>query len=181
MLAELINTALILTVEAKINVRSLTCDGDNANCSALKELGCKIFVNKFDDIKNDFPHPILPYNVRILLDPCHMLKLARNALAEYKIFNSTNGTIEWDYIVSLHNIQCQLTFKLKNKLSTQCINWHQNKMKVKYAAHTFSASVANAIEYLKNYNFKEFQNCEATIEFIKTIDWLLILWTQEIR
>lgn len=45
-------------------------------------------------------------------------------------------------------------------------------MKVKYAAHTLSASVANAIEYLKNEGFNDFQNCEATIQFIRTIDWL---------
>jgi len=116
-LAELINTALILTAEVGIRVRSLTCDGENTNCAALKELGCTIFVHKFENLKNEFPHPTLQYNVRVLLDPCHMLKLARNALAEYGRFYDANSCIYWDHIVTLYKIQRQLTFKLKNKLS----------------------------------------------------------------
>lgn len=45
-------------------------------------------------------------------------------------------------------------------------------MKGKYAANTLSASVANAIKYLKNKGVKEFQDCEATVKFIETVDWL---------
>lgn len=85
-LVELINTALILTADVGIKIRSVTCDGENTNCAALKELGCNIFTNKFENIKNDFKHPTLCYNVHALLDPCHMLKLARNALANYGLF-----------------------------------------------------------------------------------------------
>jgi len=76
------------------------------------------------------------------------------------------------FTVTLYKIKCQLTFKLKNKLSAQCINWYQNKMKVKYATQTSNALVANALEYLKKENFEKFQNCEATVQFIRTIDWL---------
>lgn len=52
-----------------------------------------------------------------------MVKLGRNALADYKEFISDEGSIKWDYIVKLHNLQKQLNFKLKNRLSSQCINW----------------------------------------------------------
>lgn len=55
-------------------------------------------------------------------------------------------------------------------MSSQCIYWKQNKIKVRYAANTLSASVANAIEFLKTEGFKEFQDSEATIKFITIID-----------
>jgi len=103
-----------------------------------------------------------------------MLKLARNALAEYKVFNTVDGIIEWKLIaiIALHNIQQLLTMKFKNKLNAQCVKWQQNKMKVKYAANTLSAYVANSMKYLKNKGVKEFQDCEATVKLIETIDWL---------
>lgn len=78
--------------------------------------------------------------------------------------------IQWHYIVTLHNFQQKLTFKLKNKLNSQCVNWYQNKMKVKYAAHTLSASVANAMKYLKSTGMEEFQDYKATTKFIEIID-----------
>ncbi|KYN22497.1 THAP domain-containing protein 9 [Trachymyrmex cornetzi] len=171
-LKELIETALILTAEVQISVRSITCDGDSVNCSVFRELGCNIFVDNFADLENSFPHPTLNYNVRILLDACHMLKLCRNALADYGIFNSVDGQIKWSYIRNLHNVQQQLTFKFKNRLNAQCVEWWQNKMKVRYAAHTLSASVANAIKFLKKVGLKEFQDCDVTVKFIEIIDWL---------
>jgi len=82
MLAELINTALILTAEVGIKIRSLTFDGRHTNWTALKILECNIFVNNIEDFK----HPTLCYNVHAVPDPCHMLKLCRNALAEYLKF-----------------------------------------------------------------------------------------------
>lgn len=63
-------------------------------------------------------------------------------------------------------------FKFKNRLSSQCIDWKQNKMKVKYAFHTLSSSVANAIEFLKEETLERFQNSDGTIQFIRIIDRL---------
>lgn len=170
-LKELITTALILTAEVQLNVHAIICDEETVNCSTLKEFGCNIFVDKFEDIENSFPHPVLNYNVRVLLDLCHMLKLVRNTLAEYKVLCSNEGNIKWEHILHLHTIQQQLTLKLKNKLSSQCVNWQQNKMKVKFAAHTLSASVVNAMKYLKDANVEDFQDCESTVKFIETIDY----------
>lgn len=153
-LTELIKTALILTAEAGIRVRSITCDGDSTNCSALLNLGCNIFVENYNDIKNFFIHPSENCEVRVILDACHMLKLVRNALADYKEFLCDEDPIKWQYLIDLHNMQKTLTFKFKNKLTSQCINYQQNKMKVKYAAHTFSASVANARIFKKRENIR---------------------------
>lgn len=101
-----------------------------------------------------------------------MLKLARNALADLGEIQYNLTIIKWDYIVQLNKLQNNLTFKLKNKLNSQCILWRQNKMKVKYAANTLSSSVANAIDFLRNEGFDEFKNSESTTQFIKVIDRL---------
>lgn len=171
-LAELIKTALCLTAQVGIRVRSITCDGESTNCGALQNLGCAIFVERYHDIKNAFLHPSLNYEVRVILDSCHMLKLGRNTLADYKELSCAEGRIKWQYLIDLHELQKTLTFKFKNKLTSQCIHYEQNKMKVKYAAHTLSASVANAIEFLKEEGVPEFQDSGATIKFLRTIDRL---------
>jgi len=101
-----------------------------------------------------------------------MLKLARNALADYTQFESVEGFIKWDYIIQLHTLQKQLTFQLKNQLSSQSVNWKQNKMKVKFTAHVLRASVANAIEFLEKEGFDEFYGSSATVKFLRTIDRL---------
>lgn len=168
-LAELILTALSLTSESDLKVRSITCDGASVNVSALNKLGCNIYSDNYESIINNFKHPTRDYNVYVILDACHMLKLARNAFADYKEFRTDDGNIEWRYIIQLYQMQNQLTFKYKNKLNSQCINWWQNKMKVKYAAQTLSSSVATAIEFLKQY-CPEFCDSEATIIFIRVID-----------
>lgn len=101
-----------------------------------------------------------------------MLKLARNALASLQILESSKGLIKWQQIVNLHTLQTNITLKYKKKLNAQCIAWEQNKMEVKYAAQTLSSSVANALEFLQMAFRPEFKDCEATIQFLRTIDRL---------
>jgi hypothetical protein len=60
-----------------VTVRSVTCDGTAANVQALNSLECNISAG---DLKSYFKHPSLDVNVYAILDPCHMLKLTRNAL-----------------------------------------------------------------------------------------------------
>jgi hypothetical protein len=144
-LCQLIKNVLILCREYNLRVHSVTFDGDACNCSAINMLGAEIFTEDYRQIKNSFPcSSDENRNIKIILDPCHIVKLTRNALADYKEFKTDKGSIKWDYIVKLHTLQKQLTLKLKNHLSSQCINWKQNKMKVKYAVHVLSSSVANA-------------------------------------
>ncbi|KAL1513577.1 hypothetical protein ABEB36_002972 [Hypothenemus hampei] len=108
--------------------------------------------------------------VYVMLDACHMLKLARNCMAEFEELLSPEGVVKWSYIKHLHTLQTELTLKFKNKLSSSCIFWRQNKMKVKFAAHALSSSVANAITFLNKEGISEFTNSEATVQFIKVID-----------
>lgn len=149
-LSELIKNVLILCNQYNLRVHSLTFDGDTTNCSAVNILGANIFPEDYRQIKNSFPCPSdVDRTIKVIVDPCHVIKLARNALADCGEFKTDEGSIKWNYIVKLHALQKQLSFKLKNRLSSQCVNWKQNKMKVKYAVHVLSSSVANAIEFLK--------------------------------
>lgn len=45
-------------------------------------------------------------------------------------------------------------------------------MKVKYAANTLSASVTNAIDFLRQEGLNDFKDSESTIKFIRIIDRL---------
>jgi hypothetical protein len=101
-LAELIKTALTLTAQSGLKVRAIICDGDSVNCNALQILGTNIFVEDYRNIKNFFQHDIMKHKVRVLLDPCHMLKLARNALADYGEFKSNEYLIKWKHITQLY-------------------------------------------------------------------------------
>lgn len=75
-LTELILTALSLTSESDLKVRSITCDGVSVNVSALNKLECNIYGNNYETIINNFKHPVRDYNIYVILDACHMLKLA---------------------------------------------------------------------------------------------------------
>lgn len=95
MLCQLIKNALILCCKYNLRVHSLTFDGDTCNCSAINKLGAEIFAEDYRQIKNSFPCPSNENkNVKIILDPCHMVKLARNALADYKEFKTDEGSIK---------------------------------------------------------------------------------------
>lgn len=88
----------------------------------------------------------------------------------YKIFVSDAGDIKWDYFVKLQNLQETIGLKFGNKLSKAHVRFLNNKMKVKYAVQTLSSSVADAMEVLNLLEVKEFEGCEATVEFIRILD-----------
>lgn len=164
--AQLILTTLRLLADANITVRSLTCDGTITNIKTYELLGCNFNV---DDLKTNFKHPTKDCKVHCLLDPPHMIKLARNVFAECKL-SSDKGNIDFNYVRNLHTLQEQEGIKLKNKISAVHINFYGKKMNVKLAAQVLSSSVADAIEFLAKSGHKNFVGSEATIEFIRYID-----------
>ena len=119
---------------------SVTCDGPSCHFSMLSEVGVKLDPT---NLKVCLQHPCdETKNVFIFLEICHMLKLGRNTLGEYGLLVDKDGQkVLWQYITELHKL------RLGNKLKTVQIQWKQQKMKVNLAAQTFSASVADAIEY----------------------------------
>ena len=162
--SELILEAIkLLFNKAEMIVKSVTFDGPTKNISTAKKLGCDI-----ENLKGSFPHPCRPdLKVYVILDICHMIKLARNALGDLKMFKTPTGeNISWAYVEALYEIQQQDILNIANKLKTKHIQWHKHKMKVSVAAQTLSASVAAAITFLRNIQVKNFMGSKATSDFI---------------
>ena len=78
--ATLINAALTKASAVGLKVWCVTSDGTTRNIATCKALGCQ-FGTTYDSIKSKFQHPVTGEHVFVILDACHMLKLARNALA----------------------------------------------------------------------------------------------------
>ena len=167
MQAQLINEAINLLTEGGLEVHGATFDGCAKNIATARCLGCKI--DKFD---GSFKHPTRQNKTLfVILDVCHMLKLARNSLGDMKVFFDENGNeICWHYITELYNVQKNDVLHLGNKLKSTHIKWHNQKMKVAVAAQTMSNSVAAGIMYLKNLNLPNFQKSQETAEFISSIN-----------
>lgn len=70
-------------------VRSITCDGTTTNISTLKHLGCNFRLN---GMKTLFNHRHNNSKIFVVLDPCYVIKLCRNVLAE-KDIDSSKGKI----------------------------------------------------------------------------------------
>ena len=171
--AQLINDCIGLLSEVGLNVHGLVFDRSPTNQLTARKLGCKMNV---EEPIHWFIHPQQQsFRVYVIFNVCHMLKLMRNLLGHYKVIAHTERDqtlyIKWEYIDYLNSIQEDLGFNFANKLKKKHLCWEKHKMNVKLAAQTLSASVASAIEFLRDEALlMEFQGSEATCEFIKQID-----------
>ena len=121
-----------------INVIAVVFDDCPANITTAKHLGCKL---KVDEIQPWFQHPKLPSSkVYVILDVCHMIKLLRNLLGDYKVLHTDNNgnheRIEWQYLEQLCSLQEDLGFSLANKLKRKHVLYKKHKMSVSLAAWT---------------------------------------------
>ena len=165
--SKLVSKALELAAEAGLKVWSVTADGTAVNVKTFELLGCK-FVANYDDMVTSFKHPTTGEEVFAIVDPCHMLKLARNALEAYGSFVDLLNKIKWQHIKELQKLQENEGLALGNKLSSQHVEFQKHKMNVRLAAQTLSSSVANAIEFLdESFKLPAFQNSNGTVEFFK--------------
>ena len=171
--AQLVRMALEKAAKVGLRVWSITTDGTAVNISIFRELGCN-FTTSFETMITKFKHPTEDYYVFAILDPCHILKLARNARAHLdSIIDEENRIIEWKYFKSLDTIQESEGFTLANKLSLKHAKFETHKMNVKLAAQTLSSSVADAIEFLDfSMKLEDFQHSSGTVKFLRTIDRL---------
>ena len=172
--AKLVQLALEKAAEAGLRVWSVTTDGTSVNIGMFTELGCN-FTTSFDSMVTKFKHPTENYYVYAVLDPCHMLKLARNALASLTSFvDKEKNLITWNLLQALNTIQSSEGFTMANKFSTKHLKFEKHKMNVQLAAQTLSSSVADAIEFFaSSQEYKnKFPNSKGTIKFIRIIDQL---------
>lgn len=150
-----------------IIIVSITFDGTLTNLSTCKLLGCSLdpenIITKVSCFEDD---------IFIFPDPPHMLKLIRNAFAQYKQFiDGEGGIIDFKYIVELNELQENEGLHLGNKLRKKHIFFFKQKMKVYLASQLLSRSVAEALLYCKDVlKLHNFAGCAATAKFLFLIN-----------
>ena len=84
---QLIYEAINLLTEKGAEVSAVIFDDASKNISVAEKLRCNI-----KKLETSFPHPSKTNEkVHVILDICHMLKLARNAFADIKIVCTPSG------------------------------------------------------------------------------------------
>ena len=63
-----------------IRLVCLTMDGHSSNVSIFNQLWCELKGDPRKPLQTSFPHPVTGEKVFVMMDACHMLKLARNML-----------------------------------------------------------------------------------------------------
>lgn len=152
-----------------IKVTNITFDGLPANLMLCVLLGCSF------DVKDPKPYFINPTNgskIFIIFDPCHMLKLLRNTLGDYKFISDPQlGKIEWSFFEKLERFRVNSKF-VTHKFTKRHVQYKRNKMSVHLAAQTFSNSVASSFTHLLEAGFIDFQDVKSTANFTKKINTL---------
>ena len=163
---QIITCCLQNLFDAGILIRSITCDGTATNIQTFKNL----IGSDLHEDNSYFYHPCaLDVEVYCMLDSCHMLKLARNCMAE-KLIISETGTIRWVFIKKLHEIQEREQLRFANSLTSAHINYKNKIMNVRLAAQALSSTVANALSFFQNKGDPNFYECSETVYFIHMID-----------
>lgn len=152
-----------------VKVLTSTFDGHPTNITASEILGCSFDLNNFEPY---YPHPEDGTPIHTFFDPPHMLKLVRNTLGKRKkLFDRLGRAIEWKYFEQLAELRQTENF-ISHKLTKSHVDYENNKMKVSLAAQTFSQSVANAFQSLKQRNYPGFEDVDGTNEFCRRFDRL---------
>lgn len=175
----LVREIIATVTECGIKITNLTFDGLSANAAMCQLLGANL--NVYDEKFQPFiSNPVNNEKIYIILDPCHMIKLARNTLSNRKEFfaQSKKNKIEWRYIEALYNYSCKNGLKT-HKLTKKHIEWKRHAMNVRLATQTFSNSVADAIQFLMGEGVPEFQGAEATVDFIRRMDKLFNIFNSK--
>lgn len=85
---------------------------------------------------------------------------------------NTGNIISWNYIKKLHELQQDEGLTLANKLKRNHLEFASQKMKVNLSVQALSNSTVQEMLCLKSLGYEDFQDCEETVNFIKTMDTL---------
>lgn len=167
--ARLVTMAIDLVNNTGMEIKSLTCDGTKCNIAMAEELGCSMDPQ---NLQTTILDPSTGQTLYFFLDPCHMLKLLRNAFEQYGTFTNDSGKkIQWKHLMLLHNLQEKELFYLANRLRSNHIYFKTKIMNVRLAAQLFSMSVADALLFCKNkLNILDFHDVTPTANFLKLIN-----------
>ena len=88
-------------------IHSLTLDGTTTNVATVRQLGCTLDPES-NNMKPYFTTKANDGNdgkIYVWFDPCHMLKLLRNTLHDYRLLMSPTGRIEFSTLSRLLALQ----------------------------------------------------------------------------
>lgn len=120
----IIKQAMHLIKDCGVKLVSITFDGAPSNITMAKSLGCNFDINNLitEFLRSDVDV------TEVFLDPCHAVKLIRNALGEKKIIIDGEGNeIKWVFIEQLEALQSSEGFHLGNKLRKAHVNFLSKK------------------------------------------------------
>ena len=89
-LSALMKEALNLAASHSLRVHSIIMDGTATDFDSMRNLGCEVGT-KLEYLKSCFAFDLYNHSVFSIPYPCHMLKLAINAIADVGDFVDDNG------------------------------------------------------------------------------------------
>ncbi len=136
----------------------MTMDGHASNVNMGNQLRCQLKGTPHAPLKTFFEHSVTTDRVFVLMDTCHMLKLACSMLQAYSPITSATGEISWSYIVELNNVQTKDGLHAAKKITNKHVHFDGQKMKVSLAALKLSHSVVVALCTLRVLGYSQFKN-----------------------
>lgn len=161
--ANLLEKCLDLLHEAKANCLSITFDGAPVNMKMCTSLGANFTYG--ENFKPWFFNPNTGEKVFVFWDAAHMIKLVRNTLGDKQVLQDSSGKINWNYLKDLEKLQSTEGLHAATKLSKKHINYNDNRMNVKLAVQTLSESVYNALRFVQELHFPQFEGSVPTANF----------------
>lgn len=166
--ANLIQDVIKAISACGVRVLNISFDGLPCNFTTCELLGASFVERSFK------PYFILPGDNRktyIILDPPHMLKLARNCIGNTSaLIEENGGRIMWKYFEEMEQFRIVRGYTLTHKMNKRHMHWRNFKMNVRMAAQTLSNSVATSMKYLMDTGHEEFSDASATIQYTEYIN-----------
>lgn len=164
--SNLVNRVITEVTKLGAKIVTNTFDGMLVNFTACEKMGASFKMDNFNPV---IRNPVDGSSIKIILDPCHMIKLVRNHLRnEGVIVDSENRQINWDHFVKLE--ACRMNHGLvTHKLTKEHITV-ERKMKVKLAVQLLSNSVANSLRFLRQNGQQYFEDSAGTEEFCQRMN-----------
>ncbi|XP_039525572.1 THAP domain-containing protein 6-like isoform X1 [Pimephales promelas] len=104
----------------------------------LEDLKGKNLIN--EDLKERLNfYSVTGERVFVMMDACHMLKLARNMLQAYSPITSSTGQINWTFIAHLNEVQVKDGLHAANKVTGKHVHFDSQKIKVSLPAQTLKS------------------------------------------
>lgn len=171
--ANLLKLAFKELHEINCKVYSITFDGAASNISMCTHLGANLTYGP--SFRPYFNNPCTGETCFIFYDLCHMIKLVRNTLGDFKELQTGNGEeIAWKYIEKLFELQREEGLRLANKLTKKHIYYQNSKMNVKLAMQTLSNSVYCSLLCLQQLDDADiqpiFEKSHGTATFCKNFN-----------